>query len=91
VEVRPPIQLLAAVPDPADRALVELDAAIDMVALGLARRVHVTGLAGLEAVAAVALSRAQAAGVAFALSRDGGPETLSAIVGPRIAAESRPG
>jgi hypothetical protein len=90
VEANPPIRLLTAVPDPADRALAELEAAIDMVALGLARRVHVTGLGGLEEVAAVALSRAQGAGVAFALSRDGGPDSLSAIVGPRIV-ESRPG
>lgn len=91
MDAKPPLQLLAAVPDPADRALAELDAAIDMVALGLARRVHVTGLIGLDAVAAVAVSRAQAAGVAFALSRDGGPDSLSAIVGPRTVPESRPG
>lgn len=83
MEAQPPVPLPVAATRAADRALAEIDAAIDMVALGLAARVHVTGLGGLEDVAAVALSRAQAAHVRFALSRDGGPTSLTAIIGPR--------
>ena len=77
-----PILLPVALPDAADRALAELFAAIELVSLGMATRVHVTGLAGLDEVAAQALVRAQAAGVRFTLARDQ-PDTVTAIVGPR--------
>jgi hypothetical protein len=50
----------------------------------MATRVHVTGLSGLDEVAAQALVRAQLAGVRFALTRDQ-PDTVTAIVGPREA------
>jgi hypothetical protein len=79
-----PTLLPVAVPPAADRALAELFAAIELVARGVATRVHVTGLAGLDEVAAQALVRAQLAGVRFTLTRDQ-PDTVTAIVGPREA------
>lgn len=79
-----PIPLPVAVPLSADRALAELFAAIELVASGIATRVHVTGLSGLDEVAAQALVRAQQAGVRFTLTRDQ-PDTVTAIVGPRGA------
>ncbi|HEX5588823.1 MAG TPA: hypothetical protein VFX65_00845 [Candidatus Limnocylindrales bacterium] len=84
MELPRPIHLPVAVPLHDDRAMAELVTAIELVARGLARRVHVTGLAGLDDVAAHALAQAQAAGVRFTLSRDG-PDAISAIVGPREA------
>ena len=77
-----PTLLPVAVAMATDRALAELLAAIELVASGMARRVHVTGLAGLDEVAAQALVRAQLAGVRFTLTRDR-PDTVTAIVGPR--------
>jgi hypothetical protein len=77
-----PTLLPVAVPLAADRALDELLAAIELVARGVATRVHVTGLAGVDEVAAQALVRAQLAGVRFTLTRDQ-PDTVTAIVGPR--------
>jgi hypothetical protein len=79
-----PTLLPVAVPLAADRALDELLAAIELVARGVATRVHVTGLAGVDEVAAQALVRAQLAGVRFTLTRDQ-PDTVTAIVGPREA------
>lgn len=79
-----PIPLPVAVPLSADRALAELFAAIELVASGIATRVHVTGLSGLDEVAAQALVRAQQAGVRFTLTRDQ-PDAVTAIVGPREA------
>jgi hypothetical protein len=77
-----PTLLPVAVPLAADRALDELLAAIELVARGVATRVHVTGLAGVDEVAAQALVRAQLAGIRFTLTRDQ-PDTVTAIVGPR--------
>jgi hypothetical protein len=68
----------------ADRALAELVAAIELVASGVATRVHVTGLAGLDEVAAQGLVRAQQAGVRFTLTRHP-PDIVTAIVGPHEA------
>jgi hypothetical protein len=79
-----PIVLPVAVPLAADRALAELFAAIELVARGVATRVHVTGLAGLDEIAAQALVQAQLAGVRFTLTRDR-PDSVTAIVGPREA------
>jgi hypothetical protein len=79
-----PIQLPIAMPLAADRALDELTIAIALVARGGAERVHVTGLAGLDEIAALAVVRAQVAGVRFSLVRDG-PDAVSAVVGPRDA------
>lgn len=65
-------------------ALVEVDAAIAMVVLGVAVTVRLCNLAGADAAAFDAAARAQAAGVAFSLRRDG-PGATTMIVGPRIA------
>ncbi|HET7027801.1 MAG TPA: hypothetical protein VFI28_08925 [Candidatus Limnocylindrales bacterium] len=71
------------VPDPVELALVEVDAAISLVVLGVAVRVSLCALAGAERVAVAGASRAQTAGVAFRVRRDGvGAETL--VIGPRI-------
>ena len=77
-----PLPVAAAID--ADRALTELLAGIELVRRGLATRVHVTGLVGLEEVAAGAVAHAQAAGVRFTLIRDL-PGTVSATIGPREA------
>ncbi|HEX9550420.1 MAG TPA: hypothetical protein VF971_04930 [Candidatus Limnocylindrales bacterium] len=77
-----PTPLPIVVPLAADRALAELFAAIELVASGVATRVHVTGLSGLDDVAAQSLVRAQQAGVRFSLVREG-PDSVTAIVGPR--------
>jgi hypothetical protein len=63
----------------------DVSAAIELVASGHARRVVLIGLPDVDAVAGAALARAQAAGVAFALSRDPRSGTLAAVVGPREA------
>jgi hypothetical protein len=55
--------------DPIDLDLIEVDAAIAMVAGGLAARVRLTGLRQPDAIAGPALARAQAAHVAFDLER----------------------
>jgi hypothetical protein len=57
-----------------ERSLAEAFAAIELVALGVARRVTIQGLADVDAIAAEALAGAQAKGVQFQLCRpsDGG-------------------
>ncbi len=84
VDLPQPIALPVAASIDANRALAEIGAAIELVARGLARRVHITGLAGLDDVAAEGLVRAQAAGVRFALTHDS-PGSVNAIIGPRGA------
>jgi hypothetical protein len=69
--------------DAVERALSEADAAIAMVALGVARSVRLSNLAGAEAAAFDAAARAQAAGVAFGLLRDR-PSFPTMIVGPLL-------
>lgn len=66
----------------AERAINELETAIELVRRGLAARVLVTGLVGLENVAATALVKAQQARVRFALIRDPA-DAVTAVVGPR--------
>jgi hypothetical protein len=65
-----------------DRDLVEIDAAIALVARGLARRVCLVSLSRPEDVAALGLAHAQAAHVPLRLDRaaDG---AISVTVGPR--------
>ncbi len=72
--------------DAIERALAEVDAAIAMVALGVAVSVRLCNLAGAEDAAFDAAARAQAAGVAFSLQRDR-PSSTTLIVGPRVEAE----
>jgi len=72
--------------DSLERALTEVDTAIAMVVRGVAVSVRICDLAAAEEAAFDAASRAQAAGVAFSLRRDGtGPAAM--IVGPRLAPE----
>lgn len=57
----------ASAPDDLALDLQEVVAAIELVAGGVARRVRISGLRGPEAVAGVAVARAQEAGVRFVL------------------------
>jgi hypothetical protein len=65
----------------ADHALADLLAAIELVAGGQARRVVISGVPGVEAVAGEALLHAQAAHVAFCLRRTPGAQP-AVVVGP---------
>lgn len=68
--------------DPIDHDILEIDAAIALVARGVATRVHLVALMTPEAVAAIGLAHTQQANVGFSLDRnpDGG---ATVIVGPR--------
>jgi hypothetical protein len=68
--------------DPDEVALVDIDAAIELVRSGAALRVRLAGLAGAAGLASAALARAQAAGVDFAVDRHGAAMTLT--FGPRL-------
>jgi hypothetical protein len=61
--------------------LEELFGAIDLVDSGVARKIVLAAFPGVDDVAAAALARAQAAGVRFALTRDG--EAVTVHIGPR--------
>jgi hypothetical protein len=63
------------------RDLVEIDAAIRLVAAGVATRVRLASLSRPVDIAGRGLARAQAAGVAFALGRDESG-AVSVTVGP---------
>ena len=67
------------------RDLDEIDAAIAMVAGGVATRVRLVGLGDAAEAAAQGLARAQLAGVAFAIDRpaDGQPAIMIGPVEPR--------
>ena len=69
-------------PDPIERDLTEIDAAIALVAVGSATRVHLVGLLRPERAAAVGLAHAQQANVAFSVDRDPQGRT-TVVVGPR--------
>lgn len=86
-----PIQFGRSPDVPDDHATVELaeiDAAIGMVVAGLARRICLVALAHPEAIAAVALARAQAADVGFHLDRDPGGAVRLTFGPPHEAALS---
>ena len=68
--------------DPIEHDLVEVDVAIDLVALGLATRIQLVGLIRPEAVAPDGLARAQRRRVAFALDRRG-DSRYAVTIGPR--------
>lgn len=57
--------------DPMEADLREVDAAIGMVVRGAAVRVRLVGLHDPDAIASIALARAQVAGVEFRVERDG--------------------
>jgi hypothetical protein len=61
--------------------VAHVDAAIELVRIGSASRVRLAGLREPEAVAQVALARAQAAALEFSVDRDGDAVTLT--IGPR--------
>ncbi len=63
-------------------ALVEIDAAIALVAAHGARRVRLSGWPSIDLVAATGLARAQAAGVAFAVERTENAGVVTVTVGP---------
>jgi hypothetical protein len=73
--------LLSGVEDPLDIDLREIDAAIEMVACGLAVRVRLVGLNDAGTVAPIALARAQDAGIAFRVDRGA---TRSLTFGPAV-------
>ena len=67
-------------PDP---DLLEILGAIELVAAGAAGRVLISGLRHPQSLAPEALARAQGAGVAFGLQREG-ERVPTVVVGPRI-------
>jgi antitoxin (DNA-binding transcriptional repressor) of toxin-antitoxin stability system len=82
---RIPASLSGAALDPIELALVEVDAAITLVARGVAVTITVSGLPLAEDVAATAAARAQAEGLAFHVRR-GARQSVTLVVGPRLAA-----
>jgi hypothetical protein len=72
----------AASGDPIERDLAEIDAALGLVARGLATRVRLVGLMRPEAAAEAGLAHAQEAQVAFSLDR-GTDGAVALTVGPR--------
>ena len=75
------LQLPTAAPEP-EHLLAELVAGIDLVAEGVASRVIVANVGGIDAVAAAALAHAQSRGVAFRVDRRQDDEP-AAVIGPR--------
>ena len=82
--LRSPIGTVS-VADPLDIALNEIEAAIELVRRGMARRVRLCGLTAGERAAGSGLARAQEAGVYFALERGVAPLfAVSILIGPAI-------
>jgi hypothetical protein len=67
--------------DPFELDLANLEAAIELVRRGLARRVRLIGLSDPAGLAPVGLARAQAAEVDFTVDRD--QRALTLTIGPR--------
>jgi hypothetical protein len=63
-------------------ALAEIDTAIEMVALRVARRVRITALPFAEDVGAVALAHAREAGMAFRFERPERAGVVTVTIGP---------
>lgn len=63
--------------NPLERDLAEIDAGIALVSMGVATRVRLVSLARPEAVAAIGLAHAQAAGTTLTLDR--GPDGVIAV------------
>ena len=76
-------RLPSSVQDPLERTLSEIDAAIGLVAAGVAVTVTLCFLDAAEEAAFSGATSAQAAGVAFSLRRDA-PGSVSLVVGPRL-------
>jgi hypothetical protein len=79
----PHLSIAHASPDPLDRNVAEIDAAIGLVVAGLATRVRLVRLTNVnaESLAAIALARTQSAGLRFDVDRrtDG---AVAMTVGP---------
>ncbi len=69
--------LLPRADDPLDIDLREIDVAIALVVRGAAVRIRLVGLNAPDAVASMALARAQHAGVDFHVDCDGGATRLT--------------
>lgn len=67
--------------DVLDHALVEVDAALELVHRGAAVRIQLVGLPNPERIAGIAVARGQALGIHVALDRSGTTPTL--ILGRR--------
>ena len=82
METPRPVRLPAATEAARERDLIEVLAAIELVARHAASRVTVAGLRDATAIAAEALARAQAADVGFMLSRDPQTDAVSVVIAP---------
>jgi hypothetical protein len=69
--------------DAAEAALIEIDAAIAMVAGAHARRVRLTAVPFVDRVAGIGAAHARAAGVAFRLEGVHRAGVVTVTVGPR--------
>ena len=69
--------LLPRMEDPLDIDLREIDVAIALVARGAAVRIGLVGLNAPDAVASIALARAQQAGIDFRVDHAGGATHLT--------------
>ena len=81
MEIESPIPFPRPTSDVAGPELAEIDAAIALVASGLATRVCLVSLVHVDAIAATGLVHAQAAGVSFRLDRNG--DATAVTIGPR--------
>jgi hypothetical protein len=77
-----PGTVVGGVDDAGAAALAEIDAAIALVRAHVAARVLLTAVPFIEAVAAVGLANAQAAGVAFRLDRADRLGVATVTIGP---------
>jgi hypothetical protein len=68
--------------DAAETALAEIDAAIALVAGGAARRVRITAMPFVGAVAGLGLVHARAAGMAFTFERPERAGVVTVTIGP---------
>jgi len=73
--------LLPSADDALDADLREVDAAIEMVARGLAVRVRLVGLNDADTIAPIALARAQLANIDFRVDHGA---TTSLTIGPAV-------
>lgn len=71
-----------------ERALAEIDAAIELVARGGAVRITLTGFPIADAVAGVGSARAQAAYVGFRLEQHAATSGRSIVIGPVLTAST---
>jgi hypothetical protein len=88
METSDPVVWLRPRTDPFETDIAQVDAAVELVRIGSARRVRLAGLREPEALAQVALARTQAADLEFSVDRDGDAVTLT--IGPRRADHAPP-